>query len=94
LDIFELLSLQHKDARQRALEQNRQQIRELREQEALSARQRLEELQAIEDERQMRLRQRFTEQRRHDRRLLALALGGTGIFLIIVIIFVLFSTIQ
>lgn len=94
LDIFELLSLQHKDARQKALEQNRRQIRQLRAQEALSAQQRLEELQAIEDERQMHLRQRFAVQRRHDRRLLALSLVGIGIFLMIVIIFVLFTTLQ
>lgn len=94
LDIFELLSLQHKDARQRALEQNRRQIRELRQQEALSAQQRIEDLQAIENERQMLLRQRLAEQRRHDKRLLALAFGSIGVFLIIVLVFVLFSTVQ
>lgn len=87
LDIFELLSLQQRDARQKMLEQRRHEIRHLRQEEELASNRRMEELQAIEAERQALLRQRLAVQRRQQRKLLMLAFGAVALFILVLFVY-------
>ena len=89
MDIFELLSLQDRQARQERLIQRREQIRRLRAVEEEASQKRLEELEAIEAARQEELRRRRAEQRRRDRMLLLATLGGAVVFILFVIIYAL-----
>lgn len=94
LDIFDLLALQHRNVRQDMLEENWQQIRDLRELEEAAARQRSDALQAIENDRQEYLRQRLANQQRQERRLLVLAGIAVALFLLVAIVSVLYSVLR
>ena len=69
------------------LEQRRHEIRHLRQEEELASNRRMEELQAIEAERQALLRQRLAVQRRQQRKLLMLAFGAVALFILVLFVY-------
>lgn len=90
MDIFELLSLQHRDVRRAKQEQRLDEIRELRALEEAAALERQAAFEALEAERQRILSARLNSQQRQERRLLALSIGGIALFAIIIAVYVLF----
>lgn len=91
MDIFELLSLQDRQARQELLALRREQMRELRALEEEAAQKRRAELEAIEAARQEELQRRLVEQRRRDRTLLLATVGGVVALLTFLLIYALFQ---
>jgi uncharacterized protein YbaR (Trm112 family) len=94
LDIFDLLALQHKNARSLLLAQREEEVRALRAHEAVAAEERLAQLQAIEEARQAELVRRLAEQQQQDKRLIFIAAGAIVFFLLVVIIYLFLSLLQ
>ena len=91
MDIFEVLALQHKDARREYMARRLQEIRALREQEEVASQKRMEELEAIAAEHWNEVEQRMAEKREKDRRTLRLTLGAVALFFLIILAYTVFS---
>lgn len=94
MDIFDLLSLQHRDVRRAMQERREAEIRELRAQEEVAARERLEALEEIEVERRQLVATRLAEQRRQERRLMFFSVTAVAVFVLVVAIYLLLSAIR
>lgn len=94
MDIFDLLSLQHRDVRRAMQERRVEEIRELRAQEEAATQERLRALEATEVQRRQQVALRLAHQRRQERKLMALSVAGMALFVIIVAVYVLLSTIR
>ena len=84
LDIFDLLALQDEHVRHNFMEERRHQIRQLREQEEAASARRREELEAIEEARQVEVGRRLAQQQRQEQRLLMTVFIAVAIFLLLV----------
>lgn len=94
MDIFDLLSLQHRDVQRAMQERRAEEIRELRAQEEVTTQERLRALEEIETERRQLVAARLADQRRQERKLMFLSVTGIALFVLIVAVYLLLSGIR
>ncbi len=93
-DIFVSLSSSAQKATVNRLSRQMEQASDLKEEEELSSKKRMAELIAIEEGRQAELRQRLAKQKRQERQLLMIVFGSVLVFLLILAVVALLSTIN
>jgi uncharacterized protein YbaR (Trm112 family) len=91
LDVMNVLSRQQKGFTADRLAQQMVTGRQIKQQEEEASQRRMAEMMAIEEARQLELRQRLRKQKEQERQMLVLLFGGVGLFLIIVVLYILLT---
>jgi hypothetical protein len=92
IDLLSSLSTSQDRSTVDRLSRQMREARDLKKDEEISSAKRMAELLAIEEARQAELRQRFAKQKQQERQMLAIVFGAVAIFLIIIIIFALITS--
>lgn len=92
IDLLSSLSTGQDRSTAERLSRQMSEARDLKKDEEISSSRRMAELLAIEEARQAELRQRFAKQKRQESQLLAIVFGAVAIFLLIILIFALITS--